>query len=354
MKMKMKSKIIKLILLFLISNTAFAQIDTVSSFLKKRDFGQYFLSDHYAPIFRLGVGNSITGLEYDISPDLRLPEQQFIFAEPVLGAQIPIYYYQSNNQRLSISIPISFSVWFDFMESRTAPIINTDYRFALAEINYNRRTNNSKIRNWGVKLIPLFHESTHIGDELTLFRVRDSIPTTRINVSYETFEIAFQVNDPYDQKIKNYSFMIGGRFLWNSKKGYYTIDPIEVHPNDTSINPSQRWFEPYFRMQNQHPDSKLSTRRMMFITSLDLSMRVRFGYPVFYKNQTTSLWQKEEIGEAYTLSTSYLFGWKFYDNNGESTGFGVFSKLYQGICPHGQFRNIPRFPYIGIHFTYEP
>ena len=203
-------------------------------------------------------------------------------------------------------------------------------------------------------MIPLFHESTHIGDELTLFRVRDSIPTTRINVSYETFEIAFQVNDSYGKKIKNSSFKLGARFLWNPKKGYYTVDPIEVTANDIAINPSQKWFEPYFQMQSQRPDSKLSTRRMMFMTSLDLSLRIRFGYPVFYKDQTSSLWQKEEFGESYTLCTTYLYGWKFYDSEGESTGLGVFFKLYSGINPHGQFRNIPRFPYIGVHFTYEP
>lgn len=352
--MTMKNKAIQLVAFLLISNAAFAQSDTISSFFKKRDFGQYFLSDHYAPIFRLGIGTSLTGFEYDINSTLREPNKQFVFAEPVLGVQVPIYYYKNDNQRLSISFPFSFSLWLDFTETRTAPVINTDYRFALAEINYHRTTTNSKIRNWGIKFIPYFHESTHIGDELTLVRVQDSIPTTRINVSYETFEIAFQINDSFDEKIKNRSLKIGGRFLWNPKVGFYDVDTTEVSPNDITINLSKRWIEPYFQMQTQNPNSKLSTKRMMFMTSLDLSLRVRFGYPVFYKDPTSPLWQKAEFGEAYQLSTNFLMGWKIYDNNDEPTGMGAFIKIYTGINPHGQFRNIPLFPYLGLHITYEP
>jgi hypothetical protein len=122
--------------LLLLSNDIIGQPDTSyhSSFFKKRDFGQYFLSDHFAPIFKLGIGASATGLEYDINASVRVQKGGFIFSEPVLGTQIPIYYFKSNNHKFSVSIPVSFSVWFDFTETRTAPIINTDYRFALSEM----------------------------------------------------------------------------------------------------------------------------------------------------------------------------------------------------------------------------
>lgn len=345
----MRVLVIGVLALFAYS-AALAQSPSGGLWLKKRQFGQYFIADHYAPMVKVGIGSTYGGLDYDISADQR---ESFIFLEPILGAQIPIYTYTSENYQYSFSIPISFSVWFDFLEARTAPIINTDYRFALLEFNYNRKTKHSKIRNWGIKFIPFFHESTHIGDELAIVRVQDSIPTTRINVSYETFELAFQINDPYDQKIKNNSFKLGAKFLWNRKEGFYTVDSLEVN-SDVRIERSRRWIEPYLHYQFQDPDSFLSNEKMMFMISMDLTLRVQFGYPIYFRDDSQPGWQEREVDERYIPSINSLLGWKFYNKHNEPSGVGVFVKTYFGINPHGQFRNIPWYPYLGLMLTYEP
>jgi hypothetical protein len=251
-----------------------------------------------------------------------------------------------------LSIPISFSVWFDFTEKRTSPILNTDYRFALLELNYLHKLPNSKIKNIGFRFIPFFHESTHLGDELVIARINDTISTerARINVSYETFELSTIINDPCDQKIRNHALRIGAKFLWNSGKGYYTLDTLENLPG-VNIKPSKRWIEPYLQYQFQNPDGWLSNKKMMFMFSQDFSLRVRYGYPFTYFE--AGKFVTEELREAYQLCSNTFVGWKFLNAQNEISNTGIFLTLYLGINPHGQFRNFPVYPWLGINFIHD-
>ncbi|NPD86386.1 DUF1207 domain-containing protein [Lentimicrobium sp. L6] len=318
------------------------------SFFKKRDFGQYFYSDRYAPITNVGIGAMALFDTYDIGLERNgvVP-----VAEPILGAQLPIYYFKDESKRWSLSIPISFSVWFDFTEERTSPILNTDYRFALLELNYTQILEDSKINNIGLRFIPFFHESTHIGDELIISKIRDSIPVSRINVSYETFELAFIINDAFGQKVKNHSARLGAKFLWNPQKGYYTADSLEISKS-IEIPSSSRWIEPYLQYQYQNPDSWLSNNKMMFIFSQDFYLRVRYGYGSYFTNESEEVVFRE-IGEAYQLCSTTMLGWKFYNYKKELSNSGVFFKIYIGLNPHGQFRNIPKYPWVGLNWVYD-
>jgi len=344
----MIKRITIVLLTLILSSHLYGQEFKEKSYFKFRDFGQYFLADRYAPIVNLGLGWMIVQPSYDIDPEHR---RVVPVAEPILGAQLPIYYYADETRRWSVSIPVSFSVWFDYTEARTAPILNTDYRFAAMELNYSQKLNHSWIKNIGFKFIPFFHESTHVGDELLLDKVLDSIPMARINVSYETFELAVQINDPYDQKIKNHSGRLGAKFLWNPSKGYYTSDSLERSPN-VEIKPSKRWIEPYLQYQYQNPDGWLSNDKMMFVFSTDLSLRVRYDYPFRFRNKEGEI-ETHHAGEAYQLCTNSLFGWKFINAKEEVSDVGAFFKFYWGINPHGQFRNIPRYPWFGINIVYD-
>lgn len=274
-----------------------------------------------------------------------------VVAEPILGVQLPIYYYKDAKKRLSLSVPISISVWFDFTEERTSPILNADYRFALLEFNYSRILNNSRINNIGLRFIPFFHESTHIGDELIISKLRDSIPVSRINVSYETFELAVIINDPFNKKVKNHSARIGAKFLWNPKKGYYTADSLEMS-DQIEINPSNRWIEPYLQYQFQNPNGWLSNNKLMFIFSQDFYLRVRYGYGLYYRDKSGDV-NYGELGEAYQLCSTTMLGWKFYNSKKEISNTGVFIKIYWGLNPHGQFRNIPKYPWVGFNWVYD-
>lgn len=341
--------VLKIVFLLLISSLDAQDSLIVKSLFMARDFGAYFLADHYAPIIKTGGGLTRITREYDVAAE---PRNIVFFAEPVLGAQLPIFYRQKTACRFAISMPVSFSVWWDLSEERTAPILNTDYRFAFLEFNYSRNLNSNLIKNAGVRFIPLFHESTHIGDEYTLSRVRDSIPAQRINVSYETFELAFMINDPYNMKIRNSSFRMGAKFLHNPKKGYYTADTLDVS-QQIQIMSSKRWVEPYIQYQFQNPDGWLSGKRMMFLLSVDFSLRVRYGYPVFYRNNSGDL-VETAVNEGYRISCSSLAGWRVLKSNSEMSDLGVFLKAYTGINPHGQFRNNNNYNWIGLTVTYEP
>ena len=337
---------------FLLTKSLVAQ-DTTStekSFFQSRNFGQYFIADHYAPFVKVGVGTTFGLPEYDLRA---VNSETYWFAEPTVGAQIPVYSSSGPVSRFALSIPVSFSVWFDFAEPRTAPILNTDYRFALLELNYSRKLPFSFIRNWGIRIIPFFHESTHLGDEIILHRLRVSIPTTRINVSYESFESAILLNDPYQQKVKNHSFRLGAKFLYKPQKGYYTTDSLEML-SGVDIQPSKRWIEPYLQYQFQNPEGWLSNKRMMFVFSADFSLRVRFGYPYYYTDTTGNILQSEGNEEGYQSSINTLWGWKFLNSEEEISDFGVFLKICYGINPHGQFRNIPYYPWLGLTLIYEP
>ena len=337
------------VICILISNSVLGQNSySEKSFFQSRSFGQYFLADHYAPFVKVGIGTTIGLAEYDLGNR----GESFWFAEPTVGAQMPIYSSEGPISGFALSIPVSFSVWFDFAEPRTAPILNTDYRFALLELNYYRNINNSFIRNLGIRVIPFFHESTHLGDEITLYRVKHSIPTTRINVSYESFEFAVLINDPYLEKVRNHSFRVGAKFLYRPEKGYYTTDSLEVL-SDVEIQPSKRWIEPYFQYQFQNPNGWLSNDKMMFVFSADLSLRVRFGYPVYSTDQSGNTSMIDEGREEYKPSINTLFGWKLLNSKKENSDLGVFLKLYYGINPHGQFRNIPFYPWFGLTLIYE-
>ncbi|GAA4832954.1 hypothetical protein [Algivirga pacifica] len=319
------------------------------TFFKTRDFGQYFLSDHYAPNVRVngGLGLNLSG--YNINTDRN--EQYVFYNETVIGTQIPLYLQKWKKSSLAVSLPISMSVWFDFTEDITAPILNTDYRFGLMETNFIKEVDNGRIKNWGFKIIPFFHESTHIGDELTISRILDSIPITRVNVSFETFEFAFMVNDPKEEWISNHASKIGARVLWNHSKGWYSIGSYEAEDSDYIA--SKRWFEAYFQYQYQQAKGVLSSDYWLFMTSFDFSLRVQYGYPFYLRGPQGQTIVEIENEERYSPTFNLLLGWKYRDTVKEISRIGFFLRGYTGLNYHGQFRNIPTYQFMGFSLIYE-
>jgi len=345
----MIGKILISILILIVSVLELKAQDSlrISSYFLKRDFGSYFYSDKYAPNVNIGIGAMRLFDNYDIGINRN---GYVIVSEPTIGGQIPIYYSKDRVKKWALSVPLSFSVWFDFTENRTAPILNTDYRFSLLEFNYSLTLNNSRIKNVGFRFTPFSHESTHVGDELTISKLRDSIPVARINVSYESFELSFVINDPYKKKIKNHSARLGAKFLWNPQKGYYSADPIEMS-TPIEIQLSERWVEPYLQYQFQNPNGWLSNDKMMFVLSQDLFLRVNYGYGVYYID---NLGKQNYIDfqESYQLCNTTMVGWTFYNSKKQLSNSSLFLKFYYGINPHGQFRNIPKYPWIGLNWIY--
>ncbi len=335
--------------LILLSCSVFSQqtdVDSSAWFLT-RDYGKYFKADHYAPIISISTGIGLNNIEYNI--DLSRTNKYIPINETILGGDIPIYQKLWNDDAISFSFPLSFSLFFDFSEIVTAPILNTDYRGALLEINYLHKFNHRMIKNIGVKFIPLFHESTHIGDELTIARIAAESEIIRVNVSYESMNLAITLNDPLNEDIKNRMYRIGAKFLLNPTKGWYTFSKYEG--DVTLVNPSSRWIEPYFQYQYQSSDCFFSFGNSMFVLSSDLSFRVKFSYPYHADDITTLTLVKTT--EHYLPSYTVLAGWHFFNSVNELSNVGLYLHAYSGINYHGQFRNLPNYQFYGVSITYD-
>lgn len=119
---------------FLVSLELFSQ-DTISDtkLLRQRTFGEYFISDVYAPYANLSIGYWTNSVEYNI--DSTRNSTNLPLVEMSLGAKIPVVLWITGNYNLSSSVPFSFQLWLDLFENVTAPVLNSDYRVG-AELNY--------------------------------------------------------------------------------------------------------------------------------------------------------------------------------------------------------------------------
>ena len=326
------------------------QDSTQREYLSNRTFGKYFISDHYAPIQKISLGFISNSRDYNINRSRT--SDHILVNETSIGFNIPILTKRSRRKgtQFSLSVPVSASILFDFLEEETSPIINTDYRFGIIELNYNKEMNSEWVRNIGIKWIPLFHESTHIGDELTVVRAQDSLGITRINVTYEATDISVQINDPKDRVITNHSFKLGGRFLLNPNKGYYSVSELEADTN--LVEDSKRFFEPYLQWQYQKRKGFFTSDRVMFIASASLNYRVRFGYP-FYTEDADGNPIQNDNRERYKPSLNVLAGWRFKKTPDALSKLGAYARFYSGVNYHGQFRNGPTFQFFGFSIIYE-
>jgi hypothetical protein len=324
-------------------------------FFQQRDFGKYFISDVYAPFTSVQVGTGLNLKEYNISTSrtsVYVP-----YNETTLGAEIPIYHssriHQNGQQsKFALSIPVSAQIWFDFFEKATAPILNTDYRFGVIELNYLRQFNREKgIRNIAIKFIPFFHESTHIGDEVLLYRVLDDFPIRRINVSYELAELAVTLNDPNGSIRNNHAWKLGVRGLLNPSKGWYSIRSVEG--DTTQVVPSRKWLESYLQYQHQRSKGFLASKKAVSVISVEVRNRVRFGYPSYLGKDNEDQWSPLALDEDLAVCFNGYVGWKFSFEEDKLPRLGAYLRWYTGINPHGQFRNIPFYDFLGFAIVYE-
>ncbi|MDC1107249.1 DUF1207 domain-containing protein [Prolixibacteraceae bacterium] len=325
-------------------------------FFNKRDFGHYLYSDHYAPNLRVNLGMGANNREYNI--DKSRTSSYLLLNETVVGGEIPLMYLRNKSQNFyfSMSIPISFSVLFDFTESKTAPIINTDYRFALLELNMLRKFQGQHIKNISVKFIPFFHESTHIGDELTIYRQNNDFDIIRTNLSYESAKLSVMINDPCNKVERNHSFNVGCNMLLFGKNGWYSISEEEANLEGSLFNKgvsfgrvlSTRWFEGFLQYQYQNPDSKLALKNSMFIFSIDNSLRVGYDYSKTTDQEKILYFQENNV---YCVNT--LCGWSFLNSQHQKSGVSLFLRAYHGLNYHGQFRNIHNYSFYGVSIQYS-
>jgi len=348
-----KNKLLKttifFILLFFSIMELYSQDSLVHKrFFNQRNYGKYFVSDIDAPITNISLGYWTNSIEYNIRK-IRDNKALIPLVEITLGTELPLLNWSKEKYSMSISLPFRFNLWLDKFEEITAPVINTDYQIGL-EINYLRPVNSKSIKNLGIKFTPLMHESTHIGDEITIYRIKNNFPITRVNVSYEATEIAIQINDPLEKVEENLSFKLGAKFVLNKLKGWYYV--TEEDADTLKVSDSKHLIEPYIQFQYQKPTGFLTTKHLMFVVSTDIHMRVKYEYP-FYTNGSNNELIENSNSEAYIPSINFMLGWKYKNNENSLSRVGFYLRAYHGVNYHGQFRNRNQFSFFGASMIYE-
>jgi hypothetical protein len=260
------------------------------------------------------------------------------FIEVHLGTELPFYYMVNRSKDLKFSASgfIGNILLIDMFEDITAPVINTDYFFGIktALVKY---VDNPYMKNFGIKLVPLFHESTHIGDEFSIHGYNDIPSFRRINVSYEAWEIAAVINDPDTIRTNLFSAKIGLHGLWDNERGYYTTDSLET--KEVMAPPSKKNYEYYIQLNLQRTSGFLCSERWMNVVSLEANNRLKFSYDY-------------GVPEERSWNFNFYLGWKYMTKRaGRNMGF--FFRYYAGIIPNGQFRNTDGYRYAAISIVYD-
>jgi hypothetical protein len=332
-------------------------------------WGRPFWADMNSSLIRAEFAVATNSPDYDWAGSGE-SYRPYIFAN--LGADLPVWSgdFSGGKFGFTLTLPFMIDVWLDMFERTTAPVINTSYRFGAFEIGFIHRLENPLpildwenmpeflrfiLYNYSVRLSPVKHESTHIGDELTIHRKDQSMSITRINVSYNYTELALTVNDPDNQPRLNHGFRFGVLVLHNFVKGWYDILPQEAEPG--IVEPSQLPFEFYGQYQFQ---SAPFYRGLQLIASAEIRLRERYKYPFSYSGRLDEFLDKNPYLLEIWQSRSLTFCGNFFAgiryNNPRPSYFskiGLGLRYYYGINPYGQFRSLPSYDQWGLALIFE-
>jgi len=260
------------------------------------------------------------------------------FVEVHLGYELPVYYLVNRHHdfKFSASGYLGSVLLIDMFEKTTSPVINTDYFFGLkaAAIKY---TGHPGIRNIGLKVVPVSHESTHLGDEFSIHGYHDLPGFQRINVSYEAWEIAAVINDPDTIRSNLISAKMGFQGLWNPAGGYYNTDSLET--KGAQIPLSENNYAWYVQLNWQRTEGFLCSDKWMNVLSMEVNNSLKFSYD-------------EVSNESRIWSVNLYVGWKYLAEK-SNRHVGFFFRYYAGIMPYGQFRNNAGYRYAGLSIVYQ-
>ena len=245
-----------------------------------------------------------------------------------LGAEIPLVGADDDRFLWYLGFPVSADMLMDMFERDSSPIINTDYWFGI-RIEGVYTLDLPWPHNVALRLLPLFHESTHIGDEFA-FRMMDQNSTGyyRINVSYEAWEITVGLDEWKEGMDRAFNIRLGLSGLWSSHGYYREAHSSEIGTQvelDGGVHLSRRSLEPFVQINYVESEFFPSFGNWIFQPGMELRNRIRFDY--FSTHPEKRVW-----------SIDTTLGWYHYPPNGLGRRLGFYLKLYGGQYPHGQFR----------------
>jgi len=263
-----------------------------------------------------------------------------------LGAELPLFGRDSRSDFNGVSPPgaVGFGIWIpidfhmieDFVDN-SAPIVNTDYRFGLMA-KLRRSLGDDKA--WAVRAF-VGHESTHLGDEFSIVGQR-RFPREfeRIDVSWEFLDLGAL-----------YEWRVGEKAAWNVRGGatmtlpfgdtYYSTDPGSITQSPRGrVTESKKWVDPYAGLEVNFEGLIPSKGSVGYDLYLSSELRWRTVYD-YHK-------ARPDAAEDRQASLNLILGVK---KNGSGKGIGrasPFIRFYNGVNPHGQFRNQKDYTELGI------
>ena len=313
---------------------------------KVAPFGKPFWADMHSTLIRAEIANATNSPDYDWGAH-GTGNRFYNFTN--IGLDIPIWsgYFTNSRYGFCLTLPIMIDIWFDFFERTTSPIINTAYRFGFFEANFIYRLPSPltvlPIYNWSLKLSPFKHESTHLGDELTIYRKDLGLPITRIDVLSNYTELVFTLNDPDSQARSNHGVRFGILFNYNFRYGWYMFIETEADPD--AVEPAQFPFEFHIQYQYQSP---LFSRGFQIIASAEYRLRQRHKYSFSHPGL------EDNVNPNLVNCFNFVAGIRYDNRSGNYfSKIGVGARFYYGLNPYGQFRSMPAFRQIGLMAIFE-
>jgi hypothetical protein len=319
-----------------------------SGIVKSAPFCEPFVSEleNYKP--QAAAIYATNAEEYDLG---NTGKSSKVFQYIAAGFEVPFYrkyMYKGEQlvQAFACSAVFSIHLFWDPLELSSSPILNTDYRLGALWLKYIRFFEGRRFKNISLKLSPFNHESTHIGDDLTIYRVDKNYPITRVNVSYEFSELDFTINDPNGSFEQNHSLRLGLLYRIN-KDDYYSINEKDGDPSLAKPSGSRtEVFAAYNFIRSKGP---LTWKKWRNVISAEWRSRVKYNYPEF--TTVNGSVQSRETGAARINHFNFYFGYKYVKLKGPT--IGMYLHAYTGLNPYGQFRNRSNFNSYGFTFIME-
>jgi hypothetical protein len=238
-------------------------------------------------------------------------------------------------------------------EAITAPLINTDFNFGGPEFNLIRNfSGKGFIKNISLTWLPYHHQCTHLGDEIIIYRTQVKLPITRVNVSYYYTDLKLTINDPDGSRENLNSFRAGIYYrLTDHGYGWFSIREGVETTDTIDIKHSENRAEYYFDYRYQRSSGFMASKTALNVISLEARNRVRLNHPIF--KEVNGVWTTKEIQENHKWSFNLYFGWKFFHNENDNRGVGLFLRAYSGLNPYGELRNNANYRFLGFSFTYD-
>ncbi len=350
-----------LIVFLLVYAIGFAQNENkfTDGLLREITYSEPFISEIHSTINKIEITSQKDHSNYNLSENMDYYKRPL--TEIHLGFDADLFsidFGKLNNGSakwgLGLSLPASIHVLEDMWEPVTAAVIDVDYRFGSPRIRGIRRFEpNSKVRNISFSWLPIFHECTHLGDELVLYLNSKDYPISRVNVSYEYTELQLTINDPDGSMDNNHAFRFGARYrISNRGYGWFSTESFAVDTNTVNFDQSTHRLEYNFEYEMQRSKGFLASKRAMNFFSIDLGSRVKLGIPVYHK--VDGVWQAKDKKERNGFTVNAYFGWKFFAKNKTTRPLGVYFHYYRGVNIWGQLRNQGKYGFMGIAITYQP